>query len=300
VAKRGAFRLKLSYDLRMVTRLGCMLACLTALVGLVPAHAAAPKIYALVAALGDQFTVVTGGQTTGSHLGPYQRRAVTGTNNVLNRLALSSLDKAIVGIDPESRRVYLVSSARFDAKAATEDAAIGSVLAELRDLPQRKEWDRIVLVTPAYQSLEHNDMASKLQGFGVFAQTVCVSDSGLGDDRISSCNYGFRPPSGPEALTPEGERIAANYFAAPYSYVEVWVIDAKTLSVLDRHQSFEHTKLWDPKSRSLDLPKEFLARSFINTVETAVRDAVLHTELRGTVELPEGRPVKTEGDSKSP
>jgi hypothetical protein len=285
---------------RVSSPIASVIACIAMAIAPTAGAAASPKVYALVAALGDQFIVVTGGETTGSHLGPYQRRAVTGANNVLDRLALSSLDKAIAGIDPGSRRVYLVSRARFEAKAATEDAAIGNVLAELRDLPQRNEWDRIVLVTPAYRSLESDGMASKLQGFGIFAQTVCVSDSGIAPDRISSCSYGFRPPSGPEATTPEGERIAANYFAAPFSYVEVWVIDAKSLVVLDRHQSFEHIKLWDPKSQSLDLPKEFLARSFINTVEAAVRDAVLHTELRGTVELPEGRPVKTEGDPKSP
>ena len=68
---------------------------------------ATPRVYALVAAIGDQFTTVTAVQTVGSHLSPYRRSTSDVPNNVLNRFALHSLDKAIEAVEPTSTRIYL-------------------------------------------------------------------------------------------------------------------------------------------------------------------------------------------------
>lgn len=251
-----------------------------------------PKIYALVGAVGAQFSVVHEVQRTGSHLAPYRRSAVDATNNVLNRLVLESLDKAIANVEPESQRIYLaIAPGRMEevAPALRESVAIGQVVAELEKMPQRLNWDRVVVVTPAYEALERDGMASRLQGLGLFLEPLCQSDA-------LSCEYNFRPPSGPKAETPQGETISTNYFVAPYSYIEVWVLDAKTLAVLDKQRSLENRKLFDPRSDSQDLArnidKRVLAAHIANVVDLSVREAVMHTELRGKVEVTEPREVK--------
>jgi hypothetical protein len=65
-----------------------------------PATSAKPRVYALVAAVGKQFSFVSEVQSTGSRLSPYRRGSVE-VPNILNRFALHGLDKAIANIDPD-------------------------------------------------------------------------------------------------------------------------------------------------------------------------------------------------------
>ena len=133
-----------------------------------PALPAQPKVYALVAAMGTQFSLVSDASLrTGSHLSPYRRRTTDVPNDVLNRIALHSLDSAIAKIDPESRRIYLslaFTQIQGVAPSEREEAALRGVLAELQKMPQRLEWDRIVIATPAYRPMEYNRLADRLQG----------------------------------------------------------------------------------------------------------------------------------------
>jgi hypothetical protein len=105
-------------------------------------------VYALVAAVGEQFSVVSEVQSTGSHLSPYRRRTIEVPNNILNRLALHGLDKEIANIDRDSKRIYMVFPAAQMAGIAPsqhEGVAISAIVAELEKLPQRLEWGRIVM-----------------------------------------------------------------------------------------------------------------------------------------------------------
>jgi hypothetical protein len=141
-----------------------------------PANSVKPRVYALVAAVGEQFSVLSEVQSTGSHLSPYRRRTIEVPNNILNRLALHGLDKAIANIDPDSKRIYMALPAAQMAGVAPserEGVAISKIVSELEKMPQRLEWDRIVIATPAYRALELNGLASKLQGFGLFSQPLC-------------------------------------------------------------------------------------------------------------------------------
>ena len=259
-----------------------------------------PRVYGLVAAVGEEFSVVSAKPRIGSHLSPYRRSSIEVPDNILNRFALHGLDKAIANIDPKSTRIYMTLPAAQMAGVAPsqrESVAISKIVSELEKMPQRLEWDRIVIVTPAYMSLERDRMASKLQGFGLFLQPLCQSD-------WNSCDYGFRPGSGPEAVTPENKVIAANSFLAPFSYIEVWILDPKTLAVLDKQERFANQKLADSRARILDISqnenREFLASRVNNLIELSVGEAVMHSEInhRGRVEVGEPKVVNPEDAKK--
>jgi hypothetical protein len=99
-------------------------------------------VYALVAAVGEQFSVVSEVQSTGSHLSPYRRRTIE-VPNILNRLALHGLDKAIANIDPDSKRIYMALPAAQMAGVAPserEGVAISKIVSALEKMPQRLEW----------------------------------------------------------------------------------------------------------------------------------------------------------------
>ncbi len=255
-----------------------------------------PKVYALVSAVGEKFTIVSAVHSTGSHLEPYRRTTTQVTNNILNRLALQGLDKAIAHIDPDSKRIYLaLPAAQMDevAPSQREGVAISEIVSALEGMPERLEWDRIVVATPAYRAQAVDGMASKLQGLGVFWQPLCQSD-------YTSCDYRFHPPSGPNALTPQNKAIKANSFVAPFSNIEVWVLDPKTLAVIDKQQVFDNQKLADATADILDISekgnREFLMSRIVNLIELSIDEAVKHTELAGKVEVGEPKLVNPDDD----
>jgi len=76
----------------------------------------------------------------------------------------------------------------------------------------------------------------------------------------------------------------------------VWVLDPKTLAVLDKQESFDNQKLADPTARALDVGKssnrEFLAARVDSLIELSLGAAVMHSELnlrKGKVEVGEPR-----------
>ena len=102
------------------------------------AEPAKPKTYALIAAIGDEFTTVNEyRQQVGTHIAPYRRTTEKVPDNLLNRLALHSLDKAIATIDPSSTRIYMsLPAAQVDrvTPAKRDSAELSAVTAELQKL----------------------------------------------------------------------------------------------------------------------------------------------------------------------
>src|SRR5207302_8742340 len=101
---------------------------------------------------GGQFIMVTEVQSVRCYPSPYIRRTIERQNNSLNRMTMPSLDTAIANIDPDSRRIYMALTAAQMAgisPSEREDVAISTIMAELEKMPQRLEWDRIVIATPA-------------------------------------------------------------------------------------------------------------------------------------------------------
>src|SRR5258708_1552494 len=108
------------------------------------APVAKAKTYALVAAIGDQFEIVIQGQNVGSHLDAYKRSRRTAPDNLLNMLALQSLDKVVAQLEPDSRRVYLtLPAAQVDRVASwnREDAVLAKLRGQLEKMPERQQWD---------------------------------------------------------------------------------------------------------------------------------------------------------------
>lgn len=260
-----------------------------------------PKVYALIAAVGEQFTIVSEVLTTGSHLSPYRRHTSEVQNNILNRIALHSLDSAIVKIDPDSKRIYMsLPASQMDdvAPSKREGVAIAAVVAALAKMPEREEWDRIVVATPAYRALELDHMASKLQGFGVFSEALCQAGCDNGLDSVPR-GLAPEPPDGVDAVTSEDKNIKARTFLAPFSYVEVWVLDPKTLAVLDKQQGFDNQKLAETVHKpSLDLSQsdaqKYLTGRIVSLIEVSIGAAVMHSEINarhGKVEVGEPKLV---------
>src|SRR4029453_15512760 len=70
-------------------------------------------------------------------------------------------------------RHYDVCGNRVSALGCRSSAEWCTVTLKDVNLPQRLEWDRIVVATPAYRALEQSGVASKLQGFGIFSEPLC-------------------------------------------------------------------------------------------------------------------------------
>ena len=62
---------------------------------------------ALVAAVGDQMTIVRQEQSVGTHMQPYKRKTLPVNGQVLNLSVLRGLDQALAAEEPDSRRVFL-------------------------------------------------------------------------------------------------------------------------------------------------------------------------------------------------
>ncbi|HVP89471.1 MAG TPA: hypothetical protein VMU79_15485 [Casimicrobiaceae bacterium] len=268
---------------------------------------AKPKVYALLAAIGEDFTLVTEVSRTGTHLSPYRRHTEKVAGDVLNRMALYSLDQAITKIDPASARVYMtMPAASMQGVAPSQRAAVAmaKIVSDLEQMPQRLQWDRIVVATPAYKALEANGLGSKLQGFGMFAQSQCqAACGGFGLlDHVAAA--AAEPPDGVDAVTSDDQAIKARTFLAPFSYIEVWVLDPKTLAVLDEQESFSSQKLaekvWKPLDFDNGTAQKYLATRIANLIELSISEAVDRSEIsirRGTVEIGPIREIEP-GDAK--
>ena len=240
------------------------------------------KTYALVAAVGNRFEVMTAKQSVGSHLPPWDRAAYLIGGNVLNRLALQGLDQAVERYEPESKRVYLsLVPARPD---------IELVIAELKKL-DRVGWDRIMVALPASRYGDEMYMrgANRMKGMGLLAQPLCQTNE-------ATCDQGFRPSAGPVALTPGGEEIPANTFVAPFAFVEIVTLDPRTLAVPDRSSNYGHRKLTDETGKLVGVingdNKAFLATQIVDVVQTSTAEAMANGILKGNVDVQEKGPVK--------
>jgi len=99
------------------------------------------------------------------------------------------------------------------------------------------------------------------------------------------------PLDGVSALTSDDKTTRARTFVAPFSYINVWVLDPKTLEVLDRQRSLDHQKLAEsvntPRMSQTEM-QAYLARRIIGLIATSAGEAVLRSDAtlrRGEVEI---------------
>lgn len=262
------------------------------------APSAHPRTYALVAAVGDEISVVSEGSRTGTHLSPFHRTSVDVPNNLLNRLVLNMMDAAIAKLDPESKRTYLtLTPGQLNGVQPTkrEAVAMEKVVAELQRMPQRADWDWIVIVTPTYTPMDLEGLPGKLHGPGVFVENACQGKMGKRSTDYDTCSTDFQPPSGPEATTPGEKVVRVNYYVAPFLYMGLRVLNARTLEVLDYQKVFDSKKLYDPGvGPQQKVSTEFLAAQFAGVIEASVHRAAGDSVLRGQVEVGPVRQVPPE------
>jgi hypothetical protein len=261
-----------------------------------------PKTYMIISAVGEQFTVMFRVSTIalGTNIKPnFTRKSVTVKNNVLNRFVMRSMDAAIAKADPTSKRLFMtLRSKDMDAvkPQEREQVAIDEIVADLKGMPEREDWDRIVVITPAYKAFEYNGVDGQLAGFGVFYQPYAKMDPNTG---------GVRYFDGEDAVTPENMFIRSSIYAAPFSMIEVWVLDPKTLAVLEKQQRYDNVKLYDPLAESVSIvgnvKPEVLFDRFSTLVDRSVTAAVDRSLLlarRSQVDVGNVQEVKTEDAKK--
>lgn len=239
--------------------------------------AAAPQTYALVAAMGDQFGAVSSVPKIGSNMEAYRRQRVP-SSDILNRIVLQDLDQTVSDMDPASTRVFMSMTAPNIERVVLpqrEQYTIDAVIAELKKHEQeRRGWNRIIVVTPAYRAQDKNQMATNLQGMGVFVEPLCQVNP-------ETCDQPFNPRSGPMYHVEGSE----NTFAAPYSYLAVWQLDPATLQVIGHTRVFRDDKTGTPQHTPGALDKHAVATQMTALISSSIRDGLKRSDQTGHVEV---------------
>jgi hypothetical protein len=261
-----------------------------------------PRTYALVSAVGDRFTYARLRRQVGSHIiDNFARQEVRVKDNALNFAVLRGLDQALGQSEPDSKRILMAMNAtEMDGVKAVdrERVALEKMIAALEPMAQRRDWDRIIVVTPTYVFSEHNGMGSKLNGLGVFVQPQ-YSGSIEGVDFAGDTDL---TNVGESATTaPDGSRNPSKRYIAPFSYLQVVTLDAHTLKVIDKNARYDFQKLFDPKSTALNVEnsfdESFLAERILGLVELSAGRSI-NANYGAKVEVGDIKPVKPAAKGK--
>ena len=247
-----------------------------------------PRVYALVSAIGSQISVVRQRADVGSNIPPYRRYTVEAPGTSVDGAVLRGLHRAVASEDPDSQRIFL----RLDPEQVKGIFPYqrGEVLSErvmgaLLTMPERKDWHRIILVTPRFLNVEREGMGPKLYGIGIYIQPLGRNRAGWIEDIETGLD--------PETVSPSGEKSNSYRYVAPYFYAQVWVIDAQTMKVIEVNERYDFQRLYDPQSTAIDvaaqIPPEVLAASLEMFVEGAASRALNDRE--GEVIIREPRVV---------
>lgn len=238
-----------------------------------------PRSYALVSAVGDRFTYVRQRRQVGSNIiDNFARKELKVADNALNFAVLRGLDQALGEAEPGSKRVLMAMNATEMDGVLPKDrerVALEKMIAALEPMPQRRDWDRIIVVTPTYVFSEHNGMGSKLNGLGIYVRPQesgsLAGDNFAGDTDLSQ--------QGESATTgPDGKKNRSKRYIAPFSYLQVITLDAKTLRVIDKNARYDFQKLFDPNATALNvensLSPDFLTGRIISLIELSAGRAI--------------------------
>ena len=262
-----------------------------------PANAQAPaaapsaasekvKTIALLAAVGDQFSYVRQKEGVGSNLEPFIRQNITAPDQLLNRMVLRGMDKAVAAEYPGAEVVMMtLRPDPPELKILPQDReahTMGRVLTMLQSYPDRMRWDEIMVVTPKWLMSERKGMGSRLSGIGIYVQPL---GSGKDATEEDSLDDEVRDAG-------ENQKLRSKRFVAPFFYIQVTVLDAKTLKVLRKDERYDYRKLVNSDSAALDVQASFtpeqLGTQLELFVETASRKLVV--DRAGSVEI---GPLKT-------
>lgn len=270
---------------------------------------ARPMTYALISAVGDRFTYVSQKQSTGSNIiDNFTRKVIKVPNNVLNNAVLRGLDMGLRQTEPDSVRIFL-SLAEPDVGDVLpqnrEAAALAKVLAAIEKMPERSAWDKIVVVTPKYMQSEYSGMGSKLSGLGVYVQPLYSASLGGGGAEGVNIDVDASGIGGSDTTSPEGSKTKSRRYVAPFSYIQKWILDAKTLKVIEKDARHDFSKLFDPQSTAINvaqsIPDDVLAERILTLAERSAARA-MGADLSAVVEIGDVTAIdpKTGAPLKSP
>jgi hypothetical protein len=253
------------------------------------AAAETSKVYVLVSAIGGEITVVRQYRGIGATLEPYKRYTVPVPGPDIDAAVLRGLDRAVASEDPDSTRIFMRLSpeaVRGVAGYQRGQVLSGKALAALEANPERMKWHRIILVAPRFLNPGVEGMGSKLQGIGIFVQPI-------GRGRMGAFDDGINTAIDPDTISPTGEKNPSYRYVAPYFYAQLWVIDAKTMKVLETNERYDFQRMYDPDSPALDvaqtIPPEVLSGMMEKFVERASARAL--NDQQGEVIIKEPRIV---------
>lgn len=261
------------------------------------------KTHVLVSAVGDRFTMVRQREQVGSNIiDNFYRSTFNVPNNLLNNIVLRGLDRAVSAEDPTSKRIFMtLAPAELEGVLPQnrEKVAIGKLVSGLENHPDRKNWDKIYIVTPKFLLSEYSGMGAKLQGLGVYIQPL---KGGKIDDIESGTEIDASNNGESDTLDPDGDGVKSKVYVAPFSYLSLYVLDAKTMNVLEKNTRHDFRKLFDPKSTALDVAKSidlaFLGENIESLVERSVMKAVKDVEDKARVEVGDVKTVANPNAAK--
>lgn len=258
------------------------------------AGAATPRVVALVSAVGDQFQYVRQKESVGTNfIDNHTRQTLKLSDHSLDHAVLRGLDRAIELEYPNAERVLLAVKGVPEIQAALpqdrEALTMKHVLGVLEGNPARKDWDQIIVVVPKWLMTGRQGIGGKLSGIGIYVQP-------LGNDWDTSG----------EMIDDVVEDTARNKvlskkFVAPYFYVQVTTLDAKTMQVIKSESRYDFRKIVNKESTALDVAAQFtpaqLASHLQRFVETSALKAINEKADTGTVRVGPVREVKSGADT---
>ena len=257
--------------------------------------ATAPRVFALVAAVGDQFQYVRQKESVGSNfIDNHTRQTLKVPDHSLNYAVLRGLDRAVELDYPGAERVLLAVKGVLEIQAALpqdrEALTMKHVLGVLEANPARKDWDQIIVVVPKWLMSGRQGIGGKLTGIGVYVQPLGEEMDKSGDFVDDVVEDTAR------------EQVRSRRFVAPYFYVQVTTLDAKTLKVIKSESRYDFRKIVDKESTALDVAAQFtpeqLASHMQRFVETSALKAVNEKADTGTVQVGPVKTVSTEPAKK--
>ncbi len=263
-------------------------------------QAEAPTTVALLAAVGDQLTLVRQRQGTGSHIEPFSRQTVQLQGQQLNYAVLRGLDRAIELEEPASRRVLLSWNPPADLTAQLSKAVyrdrneqlLDALRKYLESVPERQQWDRIEAVVPHFQGVGTKGMGTKLSGIGVYVQPLARMKLEIdGEGEVVNSSSDKEGDFG--TINPRtGERSNASTYVAPYFFFDRVTLDARTLKLLSRKAQMDNVKYHDPDSTARDVGGHLSTADMMGKLlELAEKSA--YRSVRGSVEVSAPKAVDT-------
>ena len=260
-----------------------------------PAAAQEIHTYALVSAIGSTLSYVKPRFSTGTHREAFQRAELKVPDASLDLAALRGIENTVRASDPSAKFVYLRLNPEeykdVDGPSRGE-VAVGKLATAFERMPQRKDWYRILVVTPRYVANERAGLGSKLAGIGIYVSTL---ERGLAGPDGSVAADTYAEDSERAGITPDGRPIdTRGAYVAPYFYTKLWVIDAETLQVLNTSERFDAQRIRDPSVAATKVEAEVPPEKLGPMVETFVEQASARAaqQALGVVTVGEPKVVK--------